>query len=201
MTEVKTDVATTGHTLWCGSADFMPRAPRPCNMLWIFFRYMSFILMCKLISKYLHELKLKTVGLQPSDFLLSGVTFKPRRSVWLQRLSPQKTESSLQPVGLSWFTERSGAAVRQSACQIQTWPWLFLLSAIQFCGVKLGNMWPNFFFCFCFTPLDIHTHTHTHTHPSLPPLSLFSLAWYLGQEGTAFSRQGPRAYCPLAPCM
>lgn len=43
--------------------------------------------------------------------------------------------------------------------------------------------------CFCFTP---------RIHPS-PRLLSSSLAWYLGHEGTAFSRQRARAYCPLAP--
>lgn len=40
----------------------------------------------------------------------------------------------------------------QSACQIQTWPWLFLLSTIQSCGVELGNMWPILYGLVLFYP-------------------------------------------------
>lgn len=83
-----------------------------------------------------------------------------------------------------------GAAARQSACQIQTWPWLFLHGTIQFCGVEMGNMWPIFFcvfVCVCvgfvFTP---------HLHPSLTPFSPSSYAWYLGHVGTAFFRRNGR---------
>lgn len=44
------------------------------------------------------------------------------------------------------------AAALQSACQIQTWLWLFLLSTIQSCGVKLGNMWPILYGLVLFYP-------------------------------------------------
>ena len=152
-------------------------------MLWIFF-CTSLIFMCKLIYK----LKLKTAGLHPSDFRLSGVTCEPEWSVWLHWRSPQKTESSLQPVGSSRMTE-SGS--RPAICLSDSNMTVIISpqrNPILWHGI--GKLWPTFLFCF--------PHPHTSLPPPSPPSSL---AWYLGHEGAAFSKQRPRAYCPLAPSM
>lgn len=50
--------------------------------------------------------------MHPSDFLLSGVFCCAAQATMecvTPRCSPQKTESSLQPVGSSWMTKRKGS--------------------------------------------------------------------------------------------
>lgn len=132
--------------------------------------------------------KLNNLGSIPLIFCCLGFTFKPTWSVWLHWHSPQKTESSLQPVGSSWMTERNGSpAICLSDSNMTV---IISLRRNPILLRATGKYVTYFFFVLFYPP---------HTSLSLPPFSPSSLAWYLGHKGTGFSRQRPRAYCPLAP--
>lgn len=113
-----------------------------------FFLYISFIFVCKFKSISTRS-SLRPLGCIPLIFCclgFSAVPLKPRWSVWLHDAHHRKLSHPFSQLARPGWPR--GKAARQSACQIQTWPWLFLLSTIQFCGVELRNMWPIFLVLF-----------------------------------------------------